>query len=224
VDLVDKGQLTMKDNKTMVITTKEKLEESENPLADSLWYEPEGTEISLETIANTCANDDGFFHPQIRKMQAQLKAYSFEEMLPILFILLGFLRVAQGLLFEKPVSYLVQYCLIFGMLFLIMRTLFSRKKIARAAVKRQYIAETDSLDGEAVDPVKRFAVRSEPSLNAFSNGAVIGLGTAVLFSQHSKASGSDGGGGGGCSSGGGGSCGGGGGGGCGGGCGGCGGG
>ncbi|HZH63993.1 MAG TPA: hypothetical protein VEY10_03810 [Flavisolibacter sp.] len=215
VDLVDKGQLSMKDNKTLVITTNWQLEESKNPLINSLWYEPEGTEINLETIASTCANDDGFFHPQIRKIQTQLKAHLFEETLPFLFILLGSLRMTQGLLFEKRVSDLAQCCLLFGMLFLIMRVLFSRKKIAQAAVKRQYIAETDSLDGESVDPVKRFAVRSEPSLSAFS-GAVIGLGTAILFSQPGKAGGSEGGGSGGCSSGGGG--------GCGGGCGGCGGG
>ncbi len=72
------------------------------------------------------------------------------------------------------------------MFFAARRDSFLRKKIIHDSVRRKYVAETDSLNSDEVDPVKRFAVQSNPSVIAFSQPAL--LRSILLQVQQSGAS------------------------------------
>lgn len=189
VDLVDIGELEVKDSKTIVVTKHGRLQTGENPLYAMLLQEKEGAEINLENIVSTCSNEEGFFYPQLQKMLKRLNVFSFEETLPHLFMLLGTLHIAQG----RPLSQLfilLFFLYFFSLLFFATRRdSFSRKNSARDSARRKYVAETDLLNSEEVDPVKRFAVQSNPSLIAFSQPAL--LNSILLQVQQSGVCGCD---------------------------------
>lgn len=181
VDLVNKGDVEIKDSKTIVVTKQGQLLTGENPLYDLLSQEKEGSEVDLENIISACYAAEGFDHQQLKEMQKSLNVFSFEETLPHLFILITFLYLTIGGSWREFAWLWVSLPFISFGLFFGRRDTSGRKKMIPENVKRKYIAETDVQNSEEVDPVKRFAVQTKPSVIAFPQPALL---NSILVEVH----------------------------------------
>jgi hypothetical protein len=234
VDLVRRELLKVHGNKDFIVSNSNirRSPTETNPLFEGLIRETDGEMVYYDDIAAHWYTERPV-HPLLQNLREF--AYRPEPVWTlnwvwIVTLIAGFLRMMQGLVNDRPVSYLFVETLLLVVLSLIMRQLFLRRIVIYKWVEEVFEQQAFNGPLHKDDVVNNFALRGNPALTLFSDGLIL----ASFFSgyeimNHSsffgpmayKPYGSGGSGGGGCGS----TCGGGGGSSCGGGgCGGCGGG
>ncbi|MEO5684975.1 MAG: TIGR04222 domain-containing membrane protein [Chitinophagaceae bacterium] len=185
VDLIRRNLLTVNNDKRMVIFSDHYIAsaEEQNPFIEALLKEPNGSTINYEEITVRWYREELFDHPALENLAATINPatrFSVTGILYAALIVMGGLRMIQGLYHQRPVGFLLVEVIVLTVFLGIVIKWLSTKSLlfrkAEALFKERLLQDKGYQDSL----VNEFVINGTPSIAGFAEGFLL----ASVFSAY----------------------------------------
>jgi hypothetical protein len=178
VDLVQRKLLEASDDGHFIIRkgNYRPLPTERNPFISNLLLQEEGSIIRYETITNSWYNKEELTHPALGRLVRFAMAgdgFLTKNAVVIFALLVGIIRIQQGIANERPVVFLVLNIIVLMLLAAIIGKQFSRKSFIIKRSRQLYNERITNHVDLKKNVIAQFAFSGNPVITGFAEGALL---------------------------------------------------